>query len=181
MEHCQNCSVDNEMLRLVYLNQWEQRWRGSRNQDWAVMGILATIAAAAVAIQSVPLEGVACYFKILLPLLVSVASIVALLILKSHQEVMNHANHIAKGIEVAFGIEETDSIKLDPANALFVGFYNNALKYPSKKSYINSKPIGFFWFLKKRNVQSMMGYFHLFFFLVFTALFILLFIKQLTV
>jgi len=164
--------VTLEFLKEVYRNQWEQRWRGSRNQDWGAVAIVAAIAGTVTALQNVALPQEVEWLKALSPLLVVLASAVALRILQLHQGVMNHANHIAKGIERVFGIQEASSHKPPaPDHPLFVGFTKEGFVYPSKAVFSQEKPVSFWWFLKMKNVQAAMGWLHLVFLVVFLVLF----------
>jgi hypothetical protein len=165
--------VDLELLRRFYSMQWEQRWRGSRNQDWGLIGLVATIAAAAVAIQYASLEPQHGWLKAFFPLLVVVSSIVGLRILWLHQVVMNHASYVAKGIERALQIAETGSdAPVPPGDELFVGFDGEGFKYPSKAAYSRRKPVHPLWFFAASHVQACIAYFHLVFLVGFLAVFL---------
>jgi len=153
--------------------QWEQRWRGSRNQDWGLIGLVATIAAAAVAIQYASLEPAHGWLKALFPLLVVVSSIVGLRILWLHQVVMNHASYVAKGIERALNIAESGSdATAPPGDEMFVGFDGGEFKYPAKAVYAKNRPVHPLWFATAGNVQACLAYFHLVFLIGFIAVFV---------
>lgn len=162
----------DEFLVEIYRNQYEQRWRGSRNQDWTLLGVIATLVAASTAIfvESGDENAV---LLIILPAISVAFSIVGLILLRKHQIVMDHAVHIANGIEKHFciskvkGNETVDCPFLE--DPLFVGVRegDEKFRYPDKGAFLQENKANYCWrsFLMKvvkvDNVQSGIGWIYL--------------------
>jgi len=171
-----------EFLKSFYENQYEQRWRGSRNQDWTIVSIVATMTAAIILLNIKLLGSVSCLILLALmslPIFLVVFSEVGFRILRMHQQVMRHANHIATGIENYFGVIETKGAEDSNSthDDMYVGLVESDgagyFTYPSKKTYNSKKPLSYKEFNSSMwevisstdagNVQSAIGLLYRFF------------------
>jgi len=167
----QRTAISESFLETFYKNQYEQRWRESRKQDWALLGVTGTISVAIVTLNLKvgASETVVASFKLIvgvvLPILLFFFCEVGIRILLMHKGVMDHANHIATGIEKYFGIEESresKSIQNDKMDVKVVHTDEGVkIMYPAKAIYMKSNPISYWQFsksmFKEYRVQSAMG------------------------
>lgn len=165
--------VDPEFLKYFYQHQYEQRWRGSRNQDWIIVSTVATMMGAIIFLNAKLLESVGLIVltgMLFLPIILFVFAEVGIRILIMHQQVMDHANHIAKGVEAHFRVIEKGNTAHNLADKLYVGLTTSDegvenFTYPNKKTYKKYKPISYEKFisdslslsLENKNVQSAIG------------------------
>lgn len=159
-------------LEAMYKNQYEQRWRESRRQDWSLLGVAGTITVALVTLSVKVVElnldfVVKSSLLIVLPIALIIFCEVGIRVLMAHQGVMNHANHIATGIEAYFGIEESgkNSTQNDELSVKLINTPNDPkLVYPSKATYMKAKPITYWKFnidmIRHVRVQSAIGLLH---------------------
>ncbi len=171
----QTPKIDPAFLRCFYENQYEQRWRGSRNQDWIIVSAVASMTAAIVFLNA-KLLGSDNFFvlcgMLFFPVISGLFAEVGFRVLLMHQQVMRHANHIATGIEAHFGIIEKGSATLNPEDELYVGLIKSEdgtkyFTYPTKEIFIKNKPLSYEKFdanaLRAQNVQSTIGLLYRFF------------------
>lgn len=167
-----------DFLKCLYENQYNQRWRDSRRQDWIMVGTTATITLGIIAlfIKSLNSDPASAYFPIIIvfSLFLFVFSEVGFRILLMHKQVMNHAEHIANGIEAHFGIRKAlhteEQIAPSEDSSLYVGSLPSetdanevSFTYPSKRQYREDKPLSYWEFsreilkLRLPNVQTAIG------------------------
>ena len=150
-----------QFLPEIYRNQYDQRWRSSRNQDWTLLGAVVTL----IGVSTVfVLENWFLHYALLgLPIAAIFLSFVGLGVLRKHQIVMDHAVHIATGIERYFAIVQSNTEAISGNEELFVGVRSGAFVYPSKDTFKKNKEENYrpLKFLKNIftafNVQSAMG------------------------
>ena len=157
----------DKFLVHFYQNQYEQRWRGSRTQDWILVSAAATLSAAVCLLQMRLLPTADCGLTIglsVLPILIVVFGEIGFRVLLMHQQVMNHAVHIAKGVEAHFNVveERRKPEYRDRTHDLYVGVIetegDSMFVYPSKGKYVQEKPLNYADFQRSAmgslNVQS---------------------------
>ena len=166
-----------EFVKAVYEQQLNQRWRGSRTQDWTVLGVVMTLLVGIMALE-LKLSELEDWYVFIVPAILAVlpawAANLGEQVLWKHRIAMMHADHVAKGIEAMHGLRQfrtSPDGDLQPTHAsngdprLYVGFAEiegrREFVYPSKETFEAAKPLTFEKFKKDidegGNVQALIG------------------------